>query len=141
MNCTPAEIVAAFIIDAGLGIRPSVAGDWRTTFGFMPAELPDKRITTYDLPPEIQGKIFEDGESVERPMVQIRTRALDYRDGQVRLKAITDALSAAVDVPLTVNSVSVRLIAATVVQPPGYIGQEEKNLRQLYTAVVKITIK
>lgn len=141
MNCTPAEIVAAFIVAQGLGVAPSTAGDWRTTFGSMPSDPPDKRITAYDLAPETQGKIFNTGESVERPLVQIRARALDYRDGRVKLKAITDALSIASNVALTVNSVSVTLIAATVIQPAGYIGQEEKNTRQLYTAVVKLAIQ
>jgi hypothetical protein len=57
------------------------------------------------------------------------------------LQAITNALSAAVDVALTVNGESVRLVAATVTEPAKFIGQEEQGTRQLFTAVVKLALR
>lgn len=141
MTASPAELIAAFLVQAGLVTRPASVGSWSITVGSMPDDK-DQWITVVNSDPMIEGKFMDDGSVNEQPRCQIILRSLKHNVGYAKIKAIRKALSALKMITVTADTAEQVLIhAVTVVSGPAWLKQEEKNARQVFSMNVQAAIE
>lgn len=142
ITSVPSEVVAAYLVFAGYAVRPtSGTVDWAITKGAFIPDEPDKALGLTDIIPMFEGKIQRTGETVTKPRVQIVSRAKDYTVALTKLQQISNFLSA-VNRPLVTTNVpeTVLVEGIKIIYGPVFIGQEEKNRRQMFSLVVQPTI-
>jgi len=86
MPHSPAEVLRAALVAAGVGSLPSDDAAWPIYVGHMP-DTPDSAICVYDTSGRSEGRIMSTGETIIKPGFQIRTRAKAHTDGYVKAHA------------------------------------------------------
>lgn len=152
IQSTASEVVAAYLIGLGtLGIgRSADDPTWPISKGALPTGTVsttarpvggDSWVSCRDVTPYTEGKYQSTGESVVKPKVQILVRHKDYDAASLQARKIAEALSpvnrATVE---TLSEEEVLFEACCIEQQPAFLYEEEKNRRQVFVLVVKVTI-
>lgn len=132
---SPAEVVAKYFKDVGLS-----DASWPVSVGAVPATAKDNYLTVFDAGAEQDGRIQKTGERIQHPLIQIRIQAVNYPTGWAKGVAIQAALDALHNRPVTINTTTYTIKAATVYMPLVKIGQAEQNARELFTINVRLTL-
>ena len=101
---SPADILAQWLIDLGLGVDPDVTDDdWPVYFGHMPDETgtPDNAIAVYDTGGTDDGRTMVDGARAKHPGFQVRVRGSSYTVGWNKISAIEVTMSAVLRTPVS----------------------------------------
>jgi len=129
----PAAVLYRWLLETGQIEDPNENAqlDWTGIVGQMidGDDVPDKLIAIIDIEGRTQGRLQKSGTTVEKHGVQIRSRAVTYRDGRSKLSAIAKELDKLHRYFVTVEGARFLINAAT----RGNIltlGQEEGNRRR-----------
>lgn len=143
---SPARLVAQYLVDNNLvdwppGNTTLPASTWYGFYASMP-ELGDSAVCVYDTTPTPDGRYHRGaGDTVEHPGIQIRVRHKLYDPGWAKAFEIQQYLDLIKNTTVTVDSVPHLLEACTQTAGLTFIGQEEKNKRQLFTLNRILTLK
>lgn len=138
---SPAEVLAALLVQLGLATRSATSGNWPVTTSSMPDDLPDNRISIYNTGGDPDAKNHRNGETLMRPECQIRVRSKPASDGYIKAVQIMNTLSPLSGWNVTINTTQVvTIVAITIKSAPTHMGQEEKNQRQHHTLNVSLSI-
>ena len=77
---SPADVVRHLLVNLGVGVLPSLTGDWPIYEGSEP-EQPDNAITLYDQKGLTYGRVQLTGTVVDKPGVLFRVRSWNALDG------------------------------------------------------------
>lgn len=94
LYCPASPIIGAYLISAGLGTEVADQGDWSVFKNHLPDRQGDsnKAICIYDVGDLIHGKWMRSTGTLTREGIQVRCRAVDYTDAQIKLMNIAAAL-------------------------------------------------
>lgn len=113
MNRSPADVLAEVLVDSGVGQRPSGSvADWKIYVGSLPDEG-DQAVLLVDTQPLMDGRIHEDGETIQHPGIEIVVRALDHTTAWLKSNIITSILDGIAREDVTVGADTYTIQAAT----------------------------
>lgn len=134
MRCSPAEVVAAYLVAVSQLTRPDASGLWPVTIGQLPIELPDNRVALFNPETQTEGRNPRTNETYLRGLVQIRVQSKPQSAGYEKIMLLLRALedvNSPVLVTTRVPAVETVVLYSVVLQSgPMYMGQDEKNQRE-----------
>lgn len=131
---SPADVLAALLVSAGLGTDPSDDGGW-PVFATSEPDSPDEVITVYDTTGKSDGRLHVTGESTAHFGFQIRVRSLLPADGWLKADSIRNWLALGVyQDNVTLGSKNYLVHAATNIGQVLSLGKEvPASRRSLFT--------
>jgi hypothetical protein len=136
-TASPAQLIAQFLVNQGVGSAPAGALAWPISVGFSPdgTGAQDSSITIYDTEGVGDGRILFTGEEINHPGVQVRVRAQAYGDGWGKMVELTHFLALLFRQTLTVGLYDYLVYNAFQVAPPASLGQEQSAKRRYLSTV------
>jgi hypothetical protein len=129
MDHSPAQILAAHLIAAGLGTDPDNGGEWPCYIALLP-DKPDNLLVIYDTAGTIDGRIMATGETVEHPGIQVLVRGKTHPVAWAKVRAVKEALDAINRTTVTVTGptdTEYRVLGAHQRGTPLALGQDDNG--------------
>lgn len=127
---SPAELVRWSIANDGLGSYPSEGDVWPVFVGHMPDE-PDNCICVYDTTGTVDGRLQQDGKSIEHPGIQVRVRAIDHPTGYPKITNIRNHLDSVLRQGVVIGVYQYTIQAITLTGGVQTLGQEPDGERRV----------
>lgn len=135
---SPADILAAYLIDRGIGLE-APATPWPITVGFMP-DKGNEALTTYDNGGKLEGKIQRTGKSILKPGIQVKVRSIDYEGGWDKAQDVFGLFDSTKNFQLTFNTHLWMIQAVHNTTPIMSLGQEDNTRRHRFTINAIMTL-
>lgn len=140
MTNSPAEILRAYLVAAGLAQLPTSPNPTWPAFVGNFAPTPDQAMCVYDTSGRLEGRIQATGETIEKTGWQVRARAVAYQTGWQKLDLIrTNFVTVQRDI-VNIGVKSYLVHAITITSPIISLGQEEGKTRTSFTLNGLLTI-
>lgn len=127
ISCSPARLLAAYL---ATGIKQKAG--WSVQVGNEPTS-PDETITIFDTVGYTDGRNLVSKATCIHHGIQFRIRSRDYRDGWLKLGEIQRLLDQICNTEIKVEEVDFVLNSFVLAGPGGFIGNQEKNKRCVFT--------
>jgi hypothetical protein len=138
---THANIIRQLLTDAGLGILPSVSGDWPVTHS-NEADRPDNFLTVRGTTGQSDGRSMIDGELFEHRGWQIRVRSTNEDVGHTKANAIRQYLSGVLNQLVNIDGTQYVVQCFSRIGTILYIGKDTPNgKRTIHTLNGLITVR
>lgn len=130
---SPADILAAYLLSAGIVTSSAVADDWSAYVSHTP-EKPDNCVSLYDTTPLKDGRM-RDNTIVHHFSVMVQVRSRVRAAGWSKMQAVAGTLDNVNRNVVVCNGTSYRLQTVTRVSGPTDLGEEEESSkkRRLFT--------
>ena len=130
---SPADVLAAYLLAAGITADRVAAGDWSTYVSHMP-EKPDNAVALYDVSPLKDGRM-RDGTVVQHFSVQILVRSRVRSTGWSKMQIIAGSMDTVDRNVVMCNGTNYRIQTVTRASGPTDLGEEEESSkkRRLFT--------
>jgi len=133
MSHSPAEVLRASLVGAGLGVlrskNPNAA--WPVYVGHMPA-TPDNVVCVYDTAGRREGRLMGTGESQSKPGWQVRVRGRTHPVAIARMNLIKAHLDSILREAVRVGEVAYVIQAVTQTTTVLPLGQEPEGERRVH---------
>jgi len=141
---SPATITAQFLVNESAGgfrtNNPKTEPGWLVSTGQHP-DTPDNAITLTEAPLYRDGDKLMNGDSVAKPMVQVRVRSLSRNDAYRKAAELFELLSHVRGEIVTVNEKQFELQNFSTTEPPVFMGNEPNTDRPNFTFDIYLTAK
>lgn len=130
---SPADVLAAYLLAAGITTDRVAAEDWSTYVSHMP-ETPDNAVALYDTSPLKDGRMRDDT-VVHHFSVQVLVRSRVRSTGWSKMQVIAGSMDTIDRNVVTCNGTDYQIQAVTRASGPTDLGEEEESSkkRRLFT--------
>lgn len=133
---SPADILARYIVQVGVGNNPP-GNPWPTYYSILP-DAPDQALCAFNTAGILDGRLQEDGLTIEHHGVQVMVRSKQEDVGWTKAKAVKTMLNAIRNNVVTEASATIN--AATLKTPIIPLGIEAGTKRYRFTINAILTI-
>lgn len=142
LSHSPSEIIQNLMVDLGLGVLPSVGGNWPIYRSGLP-DAPANTIGVIRTAGRLQGRRHPTGETIEHYGIQITVRGATPTIGDTKVRAIADSFDTNVlRDSVTIGSDVYVVQAITRASGPIELGDESpESKRQLFTLNITASIR